>query len=209
ESRSEEEKEKKEEKEEEEEEANRFDSVTSQAKRTEDKRKNRASEGQKQHGSSSGSIEKRPIDPWYYADVHVSQVSRVTRSLSPEGDGGPDHRRRGRGSRRAKRAAAAAAAAARSRADPRHTAPRHSHPPSLLASPPSIPHPNRTRPPQRENPPRITLPVVIRLAMSERASAPLERIDRDSTDPTIARPGTRSPSTVHDFRLSLSDAVYE
>ncbi|KYN14819.1 hypothetical protein ALC57_12928 [Trachymyrmex cornetzi] len=73
-----------------------FDSVTSQAKRTEDKRKNRASEGQKQHGSSSGSIEKRPIDPWYYADVHVSQVSRVTRSLSPEGDGGPDRRvRRG------------------------------------------------------------------------------------------------------------------
>ncbi|KYN32945.1 hypothetical protein ALC56_12761, partial [Trachymyrmex septentrionalis] len=43
-------------------------------------------------------------------------------------------------------------------------------------------------------------------------SAPLrspERIDRDSADPTIARPGTRSPPTVHDFRLSLSDAVYE
>lgn len=58
----------------EEEEANRFDSVTSQAKRTEDKRKNRASEGQKQHGSSSGSIEKRSIDPWYYADVHVSRT---------------------------------------------------------------------------------------------------------------------------------------
>lgn len=57
-----------------EEEANRFDSVTSQAKRTEDKRKNRASEGQKQHGSSSGSIEKRSIDPWYYADVHVSRT---------------------------------------------------------------------------------------------------------------------------------------
>jgi len=225
----------------------------------------------------------------------------------------------------------------RSRADPRHTAPRHSHPPSLLTSPPSQPHPNRTRPPQRENPPRITLPVVIRLAshsrqqipspsathchhhchfapsahprdtplgthrserstsfttprcphlalaslahrsphftarsrptplrthptvtqpavhslvnhprhpehremrgpglvhgpphvdgkifhgyfrlsrgvserVSERASAPPERIDRDSADPTIARPGTRSPPTVHDFRLSLSDAVYE
>ncbi|EZA61531.1 hypothetical protein X777_07864 [Ooceraea biroi] len=66
-------------------EANRFDSVTSQAKRTEDKRRSRASEGQKQHGSSSGSIEKRPIDPWYYADVHVSRakVSRVTRSLGP------------------------------------------------------------------------------------------------------------------------------
>lgn len=57
-----------------EEEANRFDSVTSQAKRTEDKRKNRASEGQKQHGSSSGSIEKRSIDPWYYADVHVNRT---------------------------------------------------------------------------------------------------------------------------------------
>ncbi|KYM79102.1 hypothetical protein ALC53_10439 [Atta colombica] len=45
--------------------------------------------------------------------------------------------------------------------------------------------------------------------VSERASAPPERIDRDSADPTIARPGTRSPPTVHDFRLSLSDAVYE
>jgi len=64
--------EKKEKEKEEDKEANRFDSVTSQAKRTEDKRKNRASEGQKQHGSNSGSIEKRPIDPWYYADVHVS-----------------------------------------------------------------------------------------------------------------------------------------
>lgn len=52
----------------------RFDSVTSQAKRTEDKRKSRASEGQKQHGSSFGSIEKQPIDPWYYADVHVSRT---------------------------------------------------------------------------------------------------------------------------------------
>lgn len=59
---------------EEEEEANRFDSVTLEAKRTEDKRKNRASEGQKQHESSSGSIEKRPIDPWYYADVHMSRT---------------------------------------------------------------------------------------------------------------------------------------
>jgi len=36
----------------------RFDSVTSQAKRTEEKRKSHASEGQKQHGSSSGSIER-------------------------------------------------------------------------------------------------------------------------------------------------------
>lgn len=57
-----------------EEETDRFDSVTSQAKRTEDKRKSRASEGQKQHGSSFGSIEKQPIDPWYYADVHVSRT---------------------------------------------------------------------------------------------------------------------------------------
>lgn len=47
-----------------------------------------------------------------------------------------------------------------------------SHPPSLLASPPSIPHPNRTRPPQRENPPRITLPVVIRLASHSRQQIP-------------------------------------
>jgi len=58
----EEDEEEKEEKEEEEEEkevaADRFDSVTSQAKRTEEKRKSHASEGQKQHGSSSGSIER-------------------------------------------------------------------------------------------------------------------------------------------------------
>lgn len=64
----------------------------------------------------------------------------------------------------------------RSRADPRHTAPRRAapttHPLGLLASPPSIPHPNRTRPPQRENPPRITLPVVIRLASHSRQQIP-------------------------------------
>lgn len=56
------------------EEEDNLDSVT-RRKRSEQKIKGEvASEGQKQHGSSSGSIEKRPIDPWYYADVHVSRT---------------------------------------------------------------------------------------------------------------------------------------
>jgi len=64
------------------------------------------------------------------------------------------------------------------RTAPHRTAPRHAtprHPPGrarLLASPSSIPHPNRTRPPQREHPPRITLPVVIRLASHSRQQIP-------------------------------------
>ncbi|EZA61527.1 hypothetical protein X777_07860 [Ooceraea biroi] len=146
--------------------------------------------------------------------------------------------------------------AARARTIPHRTTPhRTAHPPArarLLASPPSMPHPNRTRPPQREHPPRITLPVVIRLASHSRQQIPSpsathchhhchfapsahhrgtpsaltarsalprmsprlhpgasERIDRDSADPTIARPGACWPPRAHDFRLSLSDAVYE
>lgn len=42
-------------------ETNRFDSVTSQAKRTEDKRKNRASEGQKQHPAPDRSLLDRSL----------------------------------------------------------------------------------------------------------------------------------------------------
>ncbi|KAL0123064.1 hypothetical protein PUN28_007594 [Cardiocondyla obscurior] len=39
-------------------------------------------------------------------------------------------------------------------------------------------------------------------------STPSERIDRDSADPTIARPGTRSRHpAAHDFRLSLSEML--
>lgn len=33
-----------------------------------------SSERQKQHGSSSRSIDRFSIDPWYYADVHVSRT---------------------------------------------------------------------------------------------------------------------------------------